>query len=188
MSSEVKKPQPNMREGGVERWEEFLQDIVLFCRQHNISNEELVEAYCMALGTNQENIDLSKPLSEQFFQLAQKIDEYSKQGLPLDYIANLIKKGKEFENMTHTFNEYVDSLSLSDAEKKILRSIIEKKRIGILEISNKVNGKTLWDIKLNEKIVNDPLIKSQDLAMKILEGLKKCHIRCGDNLMITFES
>ena len=104
-------------------------ELLEYMQKLHITSEEATLAYEQSLG-----IPIEKTVREEVFQLAQKIDDLTRNGLPLNRVPELLEEIDNIEISPEVFDTLVGSLQITDNEKKVLRSIVEKKRAGELEV------------------------------------------------------
>ena len=113
--------------------------------------------------------------------LAQKIEEYTKQGLSLTKIKDVIEFGFEDQNVLQDYALFVNEMKITDREKDILLSIVEKKRSGELKIQDLENGQVSV-LKIDEKTTEYP---KDFWALAMMNTLKDYLSR---PISVTFES
>ena len=124
---------------------EPLVDIIEFIKKHDLTSGEITVAYEIALGIDQE-IDPENPIREEVYVLARKIDQHTVDGLTLNRIQELITTKEDYELAIEKYFSMVDSMLLTDNEKRTLKSIIEKERKGILTIVDTKTQKEITEI------------------------------------------
>jgi hypothetical protein len=85
--------------------------------------------------------------------------EMEEQGMPVNRFARLVEEKDEVEVMPSRFPQYIAELPTSEKEKAILRSIVEKKRNGRVEVFVKGELKGYFEIETKESSDDDNKIK-----------------------------
>lgn len=151
--------------------ENRLMDIVEFARKHDITSQELMTAYEMALGVPHNETSIENPTREEVYALAQKIDKQTKNGLPLNKIAWLIGTKTEYEQAVPNYLLAVNSMLLTDNEKRVLRSVIEKERKGVLTILDAKSERELKEIQIPPKYFKE--FNTNQTALYLIYNLRK---------------
>ena len=156
---------------------EQINDLISFCEYHNFSSDELFTAYRIAIGTFPEDEKKGAQIwhtRKEVFLLAKKMLDYMEKGLAVNKITVLITTQKNLESAPDLYYKMVDAMQVTDKEKKVLRSIVERKRSGTLTV---LDFKTKDELsKLEVNITPD--IENYDnlpnhLAIKLLEHLSE---------------
>ena len=92
--------------------------------------------------------------------------EMTDNGYPLNRFAELVDAKQVVERAVPEYHEFLDEMEISNNEKQVLRSIVDKGRSG--EIDCFVEGSLLGSIKIN--IVKAP---KEITALAVKEGIKK---------------
>ncbi|MFH0969080.1 MAG: hypothetical protein V1804_01085 [Patescibacteria group bacterium] len=148
-----------------------MKELVDFSKKNNISSEELNAAYEMALDSLTEEADIENPVRKEVVALAKKMDDFMRNGLPANRIAELIGTKRTYELSEETYYAMVDNMQINEKGKKVLRSIVDKKRAGTLTI---IDPQTLEE--LNEVVVSKDITSSysqNDIAAILLIHLAK---------------
>jgi hypothetical protein len=124
-------------------FQEQTQEIIEAVREGNFNSAEFRIAYQMSLGLSEDETSYPDKVDDKVRGLSAKLADMSKDGLPLTSIAGILKEIEERESVPDTYFALVDALAISDREKKLLYSIVEKKRNGTLFVSDK---KTLGEV------------------------------------------
>lgn len=167
---------PNSVFNNEEKENEMFQDITLYIQENKLSPTDLEDAYFIALGISPNVIK-----NEAIYTLAQKIEQHSKQGLSLTKIKDAIEFGFEDQNALQNYTDFVSRMKITEREKQVLLSIVEKKRSGELQIRDLENGQVSV-LKIEEKIIEYP---KDFWALAMMNTLKDYISR---PVSITFES
>ena len=151
--------------------EVMLMEIIEFVKKNNITSQELMAAYEISLGIHQEVINTENPTREEVYVLAQKIDKQTKNGLPLNKIAWLIGTKIEYEQAVINYVAMVNSTSLTDNEKRVLNSIVEKERKGTLTILDAKSEKEIREIPIPPKEFKE--FEKNQTALYLMYNLSK---------------
>lgn len=114
-----------------------------FLENNGYTAEEMEEAYYEMLGVGQED-----KFTDRIKELSTKMNEMTDAGFPLNQVASLIHLKEKWENMIPDFMSYVDSMKVSENEKRMLKSIIDENRTG--EVSVYLEGEHLIDLQVPE--------------------------------------
>ena len=68
---------------------------------------------------------------------------------PLNRFASLIESKQSHENVVPVYHQYIDTLKISDNEKRVLNSIIDEDRSG--EFTCLVDGKIVGEFEIHVK-------------------------------------
>jgi len=107
----------------------------------NVSEAQI--AYQHALG-----IPIDEEVREEVYQLAQKMDDLMKCGLPVNRIVQMIKKQERdestMESLHNNFLDLITKLDISIKERAVLQSIVATQKEGKLVISDHKSGTELF--------------------------------------------
>lgn len=101
----------------------------LYITERGFSADQLRAAYYRALGDTASGGD--DPSVEE---LSGKILEMTDSGFPINRFASLIGSKQKYEDAKISCFGFIDSLSVSDNEKWVLRSIVERRRSGSISV------------------------------------------------------
>lgn len=144
------EPMPGGAHEEEDKWKREKQEISNYIERYNISSQQLEAAYLLAMGTPEDDPDISPMLSEEVRALAKIIDQHTLAGLPLNEIANQISFRRQLETTKNDFQEWLTQLEISENERKLLRSIVEKRRMGTVTFMDKQTGKDIFEFKIPE--------------------------------------
>lgn len=136
---------------------QFLQ----FLEENIYNSAELREAYFLLCG-----VDLNGgEATERVSQLKEKMEEMTNLRYPLNRFFRMITELENWENSVQNFDNYLSKLKVSDGEKELLNGIVERQRIGELEIH------------YDDRIIADLLIaesaSKEGLAIALKEQLEE---------------
>ncbi len=154
-----------------------LRDFVI---ANKISGSDLQISYLLALGVSAEEI--GGEINQKAKELAKNIKQLFDQGLALNQVADLVTERGEYENSVFEYSELVSKMHLTDKEKKILNSIVEKERSGTLSIMTDKHS-----IKIDElEIGKNSEGTKYDIALSLIKFLGR--FRYAKGLAIEFSS
>lgn len=167
---------PNSVFNNEENEQRMFEDVARYVHEHVLRPSDLEKAYLIALGISPDTVE-----NEVIYVLAQKIDEHMKNGLSATKIKEAIEFGFEDENALQNYTVFVNTMKITDREKDILLSIVEKKRPGELQIRDLESGQ-VSTLKIDQKTTEYP----KDVwALAMMSTLKEYTAR---PVSITFES
>jgi len=105
---------------------------VHFVEENSFNAHELREAYLLLCGIS-EGVS-----SERVMQLKVEMEKMTDAHYPLNRFAKMIGVLEEWESSIRIFNDFVSTLDISQKEKDMLISIVDRTRTGVLEVY--VNG------------------------------------------------
>lgn len=101
--------------------------IIEFCKEGDYNADEIRAAYYQVTGIAEKPIE-----NFHLLALVEKLDGAVRNGFPLNRIKALIESKQSYEDALPAFTAYVETLALSENEKGVLLSIVERKRHGEL--------------------------------------------------------
>lgn len=125
------------------------QETVLFrdfIKENNYTADQMREAYYRLVGVEEEG----EPTSEVAAILG-KMQEMVAKDFPLNRFAKLIEARQIYEDPLPVYNNYIESLKISEKEKGVLRSIVDRERNGEVVCLSKTDGNTIGEFKINVK-------------------------------------
>lgn len=143
-------------------------ELVDFIRENKVDSQEFSDAYLIALGSSPE-INPNHPLREEVYALAKMLDDFMSKGFTMDKVGELIKTKRDYESSCETYASMVDIMQISDKEKKLLKSIVNNKRQGVLTIFDVQSGKEIDEINIPEDILKK--YSKNDLAAILISSL-----------------
>lgn len=163
--------------------EKYARELINFIKNSKISGAELEIAFSVAMGDSPK-ADPGKPLREEVYALAKMLDEFTAKGLPIAEAMALIETQKNYEMAGETYNDMVDNaLRISDKEKRVLKSIVDEKRFGILTIIDSRTGRMLEQVNTSGAAPKGEFTKN-NLASFLIWSLSRYK---NQELKITFE-
>jgi hypothetical protein len=105
--------------------------------------------------------------------LAKKIDKYTRSGLAVDRIRELIQTGSDYEQAVEKCNLMIDAMQLTDKEKSVLKSIVTQKRKGVLEVTDKQKRKKIAQISIPPKNFQELTESEKSIALYLIANLNK---------------
>lgn len=132
-----------------------------FIKENENTADQIREAYYRLVGVNEE----VEPTSEVAAILG-KMREMVERSFPLNRFAVLIESKQNYENAVPMYHEYIDGLRISENEKRVLGSIIDKGRSG--EFTCLVDGEIVGEFEINVKDLGKAVA-----AVIIVQNIKK---------------
>ncbi|MFA7244629.1 MAG: hypothetical protein WC070_00435 [Candidatus Magasanikbacteria bacterium] len=136
-----------------ERLNKFRDQMFFFAEKNDLNSKQLETAYLLSLGTPEDDADIQQNLSDEVRELAKLMSKASLEGVPLNEIGDFIAQSKNLEGGKEYFKTWVSGLDISDKEKKLITSIIEKRRVGTLTFVDRNTGEELFDFRIPEEAV-----------------------------------
>jgi hypothetical protein len=116
----------------------------------DITHQELKSAYELSLGLSQEEILSSKDIEEKIKKLALDLQKMTTEGLALTSVVEVLEETNRENMVLDLYGNFIEQLKISKKEKDILMSIIEKKKAGLLVISDRQSLDKLAEAKIPE--------------------------------------
>ena len=147
--------------------EEIFDKLVAFVSSEKMSGDDLRTAYLLSLDVSADEVGYE--VNPKIEELAEKIKMSFDNGLPLNNVVDIIFSREEYESSIDKYNELVNKLNLTDKEKKILVSIVEKKREGVLSILVNKSSTKIDEVEIK----NATSFSNEDLALDLREFLTR---------------
>jgi hypothetical protein len=122
--------------------EKMTKEFTDFIKANEFTSAQMDEAYLRMLGASES--DSQDPDIEK---IAMKMEEMSQNGFPTTKMTEIIGIKRTYENAVPTYHEFIDCLEISDKEKRVLLSIVDRKRSG--EIECYVDNEVISSFKIN---------------------------------------
>ncbi len=154
--------------------QEKLEDITDYVRENKISGTELRIAHEIALGISPEESGRTEEIRQEVRDLGDKIEEHTKNGLPINLVAEFMLKVEEYDLADQSYFNLVDDLPITDKEKKILYSVVTDKRVGIITFWDRHANSVVASIEIPQEAEREEVLP-KDIAMdliKIIQRLK----------------
>jgi hypothetical protein len=119
-------------------------DLVKQIEAQAYSKEEIQEAYFRVCGISDETKN-----SDRVDTLHSEMEKMTQNRFPLNRFKSLVEGLDVSRVGVESFNSFVSNLPVTEKEKLILRSIVEKRRSGILSILSRDKGTTLMACKIS---------------------------------------
>jgi len=119
------------------------EEFARFLKDGKYSSDEIREAYYRLCGVS-ENESADAGNMEKIVSM---MSEMTDNGYPLNRIADIIGTKQAVERAVPNFYEFLNTLEISDSEKKVLSSIVDKGRSG--EIDFFVDSKLFGSLAIN---------------------------------------
>lgn len=100
------------------------------------------------------------------------MDKYMKSGLPVNRITELIVSKENYELAPDLYYKMIEIMQVTDKEKKILRSIVEKRRSGKLAILDPKTKTELGEISVPSDVGSEKYPQNY-LAAQLISHLLK---------------
>lgn len=136
-----------------------------FSVKHGFDSKEMTKAYEMALGL--EENDSPKPVREEIGIMAEKMKKFIDDGLALNRIVELINQKVDYESAPEKYYEMVNKMPINEKGKRMLISIVEKRRSGVITIFDDSKEKKLQEIAIS-KGISDKEYSQSDLAIQLI--------------------
>jgi hypothetical protein len=149
-----------------------LDKIILYSKNHNVASDELSVAYKIALGFKPEEAAKEQKISEEVYALAKDLDNLMHDGLPANRIVELIKSKSDYEYAGDNYHFLVDAMQTGEKEKRLLHSIVDRKRVGTITIMDPKNFNEFAKIEIPKEYEDDKF-SSNDLASMLIKTLEK---------------
>lgn len=115
-----------------------------FISDNKYTADQMREAYYRLVGVEEEG----EPGTEVAVILS-KMREMEERNVPLNRFATLVGTKQNYEDAVPAYHDYVDTLRISDNEKRVLRSIVDRERSG--EVVCMIDGETIAGFNVNVK-------------------------------------
>lgn len=115
-----------------------------FVLDHKYTAGQMREAYYRLVGVEEEG----EPGTEVAAILS-KMREMEEKNVPLNRFASLVETKQNYEDAVPAYYDYVETLKISDKEKGVLRSIVDRERNG--EVICMIDGETIAGFNVNVK-------------------------------------
>ena len=122
------------------------KELAKFIEEADYTAEEVREAYYRLFRV----IEDGAP-SERLQELQTRMETMIEGGYPLNRIATLIENFDAWEHAPKEFDNYVETLPLSDKEKQLLTAIVHENRKGVLGVAHE--GETFAQIEIGSQSV-----------------------------------
>ena len=156
--------------GGRSLEKEQMKDIRYFAVKHAVTSAELFVAYQIALGISPGEVETKQPIRAEVFTLAEKMDKYMGSGLPVNRITELIVSKENYELAPNLYYKMVEIMQVTDKEKGVLRSVLEKRRSGKLIIVDPKTQTELAEINIPSDIGTEKYTQNY-LAAQLISHL-----------------
>jgi hypothetical protein len=115
-----------------------------FIKEHRCTADQMREAYYRLLGISENKTEIPN-VGLIYTEMQRMVDNR----FPLNRFASLIESRQDFEDAVPMYHNFVEGLDISDNEKKVLRSIIDREREG--EIVCLVGNQIVAEFKVHTK-------------------------------------
>lgn len=115
-----------------------------FIKENRYTADQMREAYERLVGVNDEE----GPTPEVAAILG-RMREMVERKFPLNRFASLIESKQNYEDAVPMYHQYIGGLRISDNEKRVLDSIIDKERNG--EFTCLIDGRIAGEFEINVK-------------------------------------
>lgn len=141
-------PPPVARQENNDIWFREKEKITEYIEKNDISSRELEVAYQLALGVTEDDEDIAPAITKEVKTLAQLLHKHIENGFPLNEIAEMISSRTLLELSKDDFHKWLTELSITENEKKVLRSIVEERRVGTITFVDKKTGEDIFEFKI----------------------------------------
>jgi|GEM_PF-1935218 len=160
-----------------EEEQKMLREIIDFARTHDITGDEINMAYLISF-----EILPEKPVREVVYSLGKLIDEKIKTGLSSTKMKEVIESAFNYEDAPKNFTALVKNLHITEVEKALLISIVDKKRVGELEIRDSDSDEVIVNIQVPQNTVH---ASQEHLALEMIDAFENIKTK---SIKITFVS
>lgn len=115
-----------------------------FVLDHKYTADQMREAYYRLVGVEEEG----EP-GQEVAAILDKMREMEERSVPLNRFASLVETKQNYEDAVPAYHDYVDTLKISDNEKRVLRSIVDRERSG--EVVCMIDGESIAGFNVNVK-------------------------------------
>ncbi|MEI6650357.1 MAG: hypothetical protein WCL23_02885 [Candidatus Moraniibacteriota bacterium] len=129
--------------GSEERRRSVLKDMHRFISENDMTPDDVEAATSVFLGDV--DSDRGREAEDPIMHLAVMMHDAEKNGLPINDITLILSDRLILEGAPDRFGEFVGTLVVSEREKELLRSILERGRVGKISFIDK-NGKILAEL------------------------------------------
>ena len=157
-----------------------IDNIVSYAKNYKLTSQELVDAYQLALGMS---ASTDKPRAE-VVEMASILDQAMSEGLPVNKITELIGTKGVAEQLPDKFFRMVDDMPISHAERSVLKSILDKRKPGLLSVVDSKTNQTLGEVAVPAEINNQNYPREM-IAAELMNFLLR--FAQAENIGIQFE-
>jgi hypothetical protein len=145
------------------------EKFVSFIKERGYSADQIREAYVLAMGADETPAE-DAGVEDIRRELRLMIDD----GFPVNRIGTLVETKWTYENAKEQCLSYIDTLDVSENEKQMLSSIVERRRSGelVVMIDNQDVASMRIHIKDNTSI-EAVAIEFQESLQKIIDRIPK---------------
>lgn len=153
-------------------YKDQLDKIISYSKENKITSDELSTAYKIALGFEPEEATKEQKISEKVYALAKDLDGMMHDGLPANRIVEIIEAKSDYESAGDNYHSLVDVMQIGEKEKRLLHSIVDKKRVGTITVMDPKSFNEFIRIEIPREY-EDKKFSSNDLANELLVILKQ---------------
>ncbi len=140
-----------------------VKELLDFSVKYKLDSKEMTKAYEIALDLEEQ--ESPEAIREEVKTLAEKMKKFINEGLALNRIVELVNQKVDYENAPKEYYAMVSSMPINDKGKKVLKSIVERKRMGSLAIFEE--GKKLCEVDISDRVLNGECSQN-DLAVELM--------------------
>ncbi len=100
------------------------------------------------MGIPEDDEDIAPAITKEVKALAQLLNKHIENGFPLNEIADMVSSRSRLESLKDNFYKWITELTISENEKKLLRSIVEERRTGTITFVDKKTGDDIIEFKI----------------------------------------
>lgn len=124
-----------------------MNDFMIFIDENNYTADQMRDAYYRLNEVNDET-----EATPEVTAILNRMRKMVGNDFPLNRFAELIGRRQNYEDAVPKYHKFVDELEISDKEKEVLRSIVDRERNG--QVICFVEGRIVGEIKINIKNFN----------------------------------
>ncbi len=153
--------------------EKLEKQFLLYFQSEDYNAKELREAYYLLCGISEGEV------SERVNMLKVEMEEMTEKRYPLNRFVKLISVLEGWEDSGIHFTSFVNDLNITQKEKDMLQSIVDKNRAG--ELVCIVDGSPVAKFKINENVSSTSAayalrVKLSEILLPLLKGSQKADV------------
>ncbi len=144
-------------------------ELASFIKKHGYTADQIREAYVLVMGTD-ETPSEDPGVEELRAKLQSMIDD----GFPVNRIGDLVEMKWTVENSKERCLSYIDTLDVSENEKRLLSSIVERRRSGELVVM--IDNREVASMRIRIKdsaSIEAVALEFQENLQKVIDRIPK---------------
>ena len=150
--------------------EKMEQQLVALIAEKKYTADQVREAYYQLCGVSERGSD------QAIEALRVEMERLTENRLPLNRIVRLIESRQGAEDAVPKYHQFVDGLKISDNEKRVLRSVVDRTRAGSLVCrvdEGEIGGFDIkTDVSSKENLANEMVMEISRILAGIDPGKK----------------